>query len=120
MGKIHQLYLPPQKHGHLEFQLALIENPKYLTMSDGAKIAYMLLANELRNPLWYLLADEGEVVWIEFSNGELCKLLNKSEQTVIEIKKELTAAGLLFQEKVGIDLTQNNNAPNRLYLSLLD
>ena len=115
MGKIHQLYLPPQKHGHLEFQLALIENPKYLTMSDGAKIAYMLLANELRNSLWYLLADEGEV-----GNGELCKLLNKSEQTVIEIKKELTAAGLLFQEKVGIDLTQNNNAPNRLYLSLLD
>lgn len=84
----------------------LLKDPKYKEMSGNAKIAFILIYDRFKNSK---LKDEMGNVYCEFTLRELMELLQRSESSVIRIKKELIKYGLLEQEYV-IGL------PSRLYI----
>lgn len=106
------------KKTEVESHIAFIRIPKpliydeaYKGLSLTAKFMYGLLYNRLQLSLrnkWY---DDDGYVYQYYSNDKLVADLSVSEKTVIKIKKELAAAGLLKEVRQGINL------PNKLYLS---
>ena len=89
-------------------------------MSDGAKIAYMVLLNRLSYSLQNNWVDKNNHVYFIFTNMELNKLLHWSNNKINRVKKELEQAGLLLQKKMGFDPRKKKNLPNHLYLADLE
>lgn len=105
---------------YLQFPKVLLYSKEYSKLSDSAKLAYVIFRDRLQYSIQNNWIDEDNNVYFIFTNVELCELLNKSENTVTKIKKDLEKAGLLLQQKKGFDPVKKKNFPNRLYLADLE
>lgn len=87
----------------------LIHGEKYKdNLTNNDILAYSILMDRLNVSIknnWY---DEEGYIYFVYSNNELQKILNVSKNTVVKIKRNLTKAGLLEEERTG--------RANRLYL----
>lgn len=115
-------YKADKAYGELYFQFpkVLLYSNEYSKLSDSAKLAYVIFRDRLQYSIQNNWIDEENNVYFIFANKELCELLNKSENTVTKIKKDLEKAGLLLQQKMGFDPVKKKNFPNRLYLADLE
>ncbi|MGE7365449.1 replication initiator protein A [Desemzia incerta] len=115
-------YKADKAYGELYFQFpkVLLYSEEYSKLSDSAKLAYVIFRDRLQYSILNNWIDEENNVYFIFTNKELCELLNKSENTVTKIKKDLEKAGLLLQQKMGFDPVKKKNFPNRLYLADLE
>lgn len=95
---------------HYVIDKALFEKDKYKKLSDTSKLAYAIYHNYLTVAVDNDWIDENGNFYIELSNNDLGEILNKSNNTVIKIKKELQEVGLLHQKRAGL------SKPNRLYI----
>lgn len=97
-----------------KFPKPFIYDEKYKTLSNHAKLLYMLLFGRLELSIkngWY---DRDGNVFQYYTNEQLMVDLNSSEKTIIKFKKELKDVGLLKEVR------QGNNLPNRIYISAVD
>lgn len=80
-------------------------------MTLNAAVAFSFLKDCFKYSIKNNWIDENGDIYFIFTNQELGETLKvKSKQTVVKIKKELEAYGLLEQKRMGV------NRPNRLYL----
>ena len=98
-----------------KFPKPFIYDEKYKSLSNNAKMLYMLLFDRLELSLkngWY---DKEGNVFQYYTNEQLMIDLNcNSNNTIIKIKKELKDAGLMTEVRQGMNL------PNRIYLDALN
>ena len=94
-----------------QFPQWLLKDEPYKELGDKAKLMYMLLFDRrtlsIKNK-WY---DDDGNVYVYFTNEEFMDVLNCSEPTIVNAKKELADVGLLKEVRQGI------NKPNRLYIN---
>lgn len=92
----------------------------YVKLSSDAKLAYGIFLNRCQLSIRsyqqgnHDYVDEHDAVFMIYTVSDLMKVLDKSKNTVIKIKKELTDLGLLREVRLG------KNKPNRLYLQNVD
>ena len=98
-----------------KFPKPFIYDEKYKTMSNNAKMLYMLLFDRLELSLKNGWHDKEGNVFQYYTNEQLMIDLNcNSNNTIIKIKKELKDAGLMTEVRQGMNL------PNRIYLNALN
>ena len=98
-----------------KFPKPFIYDEKYKTLSNNAKMLYMLLFDRLELSLKNGWHDKEGNVFQYYTNGQLMIDLNcNSNNTIIKIKKELKDAGLMTEVRQGMNL------PNRIYLDALN
>lgn len=89
----------------------LFENPEYDNLSNEAKLLYSLILDRmtlsLKNKTSWI--DENGNVYCYYANQAAQEVLKRSERIIIKLKKELHQAGLLLEERQGL------NKPNKLY-----
>ena len=105
---------------YFQFPQVLLYGEKYKSLSDSAKIAYMVLQSRLDYSLKNNWIDESNHVYFIFTNQELKSLMHWSNDKLRKVKSDLINANLLYQEVVGVNPKTGKNEPNRLYLSELD
>ena len=103
-----------------QFPQALIYGSQYKTLSDSAKLGYMILHDRLDYSLKNNWVDEDNRVYFIFTNQELTYLMGWSKKKVIRVKSELENQGLLFQKTMHFNPKTGKNEPNRLYLADLE
>lgn len=103
-----------------QFPQVLIYGSQYKTLSDSAKLGYMILHDRLDYSLKNNWVDEDNRVYFIFTNQELTDLMGWSKKKVIRVKKELENQGLLFQKTMHFNPKTGKNEPNRLYLADLE
>lgn len=97
-----------------KFPKPFIYDEKYKTLSNNAKMLYMLLFDRLELSLKNGWHDKEGNVFQYYTNEQLMIDLNcNSNKTIIKIKKELKDAGLMKEVRQGMNL------PNRIYLDVL-
>ena len=98
-----------------KFPKPFIYDEKYKTLSNNAKMLYMLLFDRLELSLKNGWHDKEGNVFQYYTNEQLMIDLNcNSNNTIIKIKKELNDAGLMTEVRQGMNL------PNRIYLEALN
>lgn len=98
-----------------KFPKPFIYDEKYKTLSNNAKMLYMLLFDRLELSLKNGWHDKEGNVFQYYTNEQLMIDLNcSSNKTIIKIKKELKDAGLMTEVRQGMNL------PNRIYLDALN
>lgn len=97
-----------------KFPKPFIYDEKYKSLSNHAKILYMLLFGRLELSIKNGWHDRDGNVFQYYTNEQLMVDLNSSEKTIIKFKKELKDVGLLKEVR------QGNNLPNRIYISAVD
>ena len=103
-----------------QFPQVLIYGSQYKTLSDSAKLGYMILQDRLDYSLKNNWVDEDNRVYFIFTNQELTDLMGWSKKKVVRVKKELENQGLLFQKTMHFNPKTGKNEPNRLYLADLE
>ncbi|EOB3445302.1 replication initiator protein A [Enterococcus faecalis] len=93
-------------------------NELYKSLSNDAKIAYMLLKDRFDNSVKNNWVDSEDNVYFIYTVAELMTLLNCREGKVSKIKKELEAVNLLKQKKGRVKKINGKieTTPNLLYL----
>lgn len=114
-----KFYKADSVYGNLFFQFpkVLMYGSQYSKLSSDTKLAYMVLKDRLEYSLKNHLVDEENHVYFIFTNEELKSLFNCSNTKVAKIKKELEAAHLLLQKRMGFQPSAGRQLPNRLYLA---
>ena len=97
-----------------KFPKPFIYDEKYKSLSNHAKLLYMLLFGRLELSIKNSWHDRDGNVFQYYTNEQLMVDLNSSEKTIIKFKKELKDVGLLKEVR------QGNNLPNRIYISAVD
>ena len=98
-----------------KFPKPFIYDEKYKTLSNNAKMLYMLLFDRLELSLKNGWHDKEGKVFQYYTNEQLMIDLNcNGNKTIIKIKKELKDAGLMKEVRQGMNL------PNRIYLDVLN
>lgn len=98
-----------------KFPKSFIYDEKYKSLSNNAKMLYMLLFDRLELSLKNGWHDKEGNVFQYYTNEQLMIDLNcNSNKTIIKIKKELKDAGLMTEVRQGMNL------PNRIYLDALN
>ena len=98
-----------------KFPKPFIYDEKYKTLSNNAKMLYMLLFDRLELSLKNGWHDKEGNVFQYYTNEQLMIDLNcNSNKTIIKIKKELKDVGLMTEVRQGMNL------PNRIYLAALN
>ena len=98
-----------------KFPKPFIYDEKYKTLSNNAKMLYMLLFDRLELSLKNGWHDKEGNVFQYYTNEQLMIDLNcNSNNTIIKIKKELKDAGLMTEVRQGMNL------PNSIYLEALN
>ena len=97
-----------------KFPKPFIYDEKYKSLSNHAKLLYMLLFGRLELSIKNGWHDRDGNVFQYYTNEQLMVDLNSSEKTIIKFKKELKDVGLLKEVR------QGNNLPNRIYISSVD
>ena len=97
-----------------KFPKPFIYDEKYKSLSNHAKLLYMLLFGRLELSIKNGWHDSDGNVFQYYTNEQLMVDLNSSEKTIIKFKKELKDVGLLKEVR------QGNNLPNRIYISAVD
>ncbi|EGQ5754676.1 replication protein RepA, partial [Enterococcus faecalis] len=90
----------------------------YKSLSNDAKIAYMLLKDRFDNSVKNNWVDSEDNIYFIYTVAELMTLLNCREGKVSKIKKELEAVNLLKQKKGRVKKINGKieTTPNLLYL----
>ncbi|HEL1761397.1 TPA: conserved phage C-terminal domain-containing protein [Streptococcus suis] len=97
-----------------KFPKPFIYDENYKSLSNNAKLMYMLLFDRLELSVKNGWHDSEGNVFQYYTNDQLMVDLNcNSNKTIIKIKKELKDAGLLSEVRQGMNL------PNRIYLEVL-
>ena len=93
-------------------------NEMYKSLSNDAKIAYMLLKDRFDNSVKNNWVDSEDNIYFIYTVAELMTLLNCREGKVSKIKKELEAVNLLKQKKGRVKKMNRKieTTPNLLYL----
>ena len=93
-------------------------NEMYKSLSNDAKIAYMLLKDRVDNSVKNNWVDSEDNIYFIYTVAELMTLLNCREGKVSKIKKELEAVNLLKQKKGRVKKMNGKieTTPNLLYL----
>ncbi|MBD9878127.1 replication initiator protein A [Enterococcus faecalis] len=93
-------------------------NEMYKSLSNDAKIAYMLLKDRFDNSVKNNWVDSEDNVYFIYTVAELMTLLKCREGKVSKIKKELEAVNLLKQKKGRVKKMNGKieTTPNLLYL----
>ena len=98
-----------------KFPKPFIYDEKYKSLSNNAKMLYMLLFDRLELSLKNGWHDKEGNIFQYYTNEQLMIDLNcNSNNTIIKIKKELKDAGLMTEVRQGMNL------PNRIYLDALN
>lgn len=97
-----------------KFPKPFIYDEKYKSLSNHAKLLYMLLFGRLELSIKNGWHDRDGNVFQYYTNEQLMVDLNSSEKTIIKFKKELKDVRLLKEVR------QGNNLPNRIYISAVD
>ena len=97
-----------------KFPKPFIYDEKYKSLSNHAKLLYMLLFGRLELSIKNGWHDRDGNGFQYYTNLQLMVDLNSSEKTIIKFKKELKDVGLLKEVR------QGNNLPNRIYISAVD
>lgn len=97
-----------------KFPKPFIYDEKYKSLSNHAKLLYMLLFGRLELSIKNGWHDRDGNVFQYYTNEQLMVDLNSSEKTIIKFKKELKDVELLKEVR------QGNNLPNRIYISAVD
>ena len=97
-----------------KFPKPFIYDEKYKSLSNHAKLLYMLLFGRLELSIKNGWHDRDGNVFQYYTNEQLMVDLNSSDKTIIKFKKELKDVGLLKEVR------QGNNLPNRIYISAVD
>ena len=98
-----------------KFPKPFIYDEKYKSLSNNAKMLYMLIFDRLELSLKNGWHDKEGNVFQYYTNEQLMIDLNcNSNNTIIKIKKELKDAGLMTEVRQGMNL------PNRIYLDALN
>lgn len=98
-----------------KFPKPFIYDEKYKTLSNNAKMLYMLLFDRLELSLKNGWHDKEGNVFQYYTNEQLMIDLNcNSNKTIIKIKKELKDADLMTEVRQGMNL------PNRIYIDALN
>ena len=98
-----------------KFPKPFIYDEKYKTLSNNAKMLYMLLFDRLELSLKNGWHDKEGNVFQYYTNEQLMIDLNcNSNKTIIKTKKELKDAGLMTEVRQGMNL------PNRIYIDALN
>ena len=97
-----------------KFPKPFIYDERYKSLSNHAKLLYMLLFGRLELSIKNGWHDRDGNVFQYYTNEQLMVDLNSSEKTIIKFKKELKDVGLLKEVRLG------NNLPNRIYISAVD
>ena len=105
---------------YFQYPKVFIYGEKYKSLSEGAKLAYMLLKHELTKAIEKEQVDDEGYIYFEMTVSYLATLMNCSERKVVRVKNELEKADLLKQIKMGFNTKTGKNNPNRLYLAELD
>ena len=99
-----------RRYAFYQFPQWLLKDEPYKSLSDKAKLIYMLLFDRRSLSVQNNWHDENGNIYMYFPNEQLMQVLNCSEKPVIKAKKELSDLGLLKEVRQGI------NKPNRLYI----
>ena len=93
-------------------------NELYKSLSNDAKIAYMLLKDRFDSSVKNNWVDNEDNIYFIYTVAELMTLLNCREGKVSKIKKELEAVNLLKQKKGRVKKINGKieTTPNLLYL----
>lgn len=105
---------------YYQYPKVFIESDTYKDLSEGAKIAYMLLKARSELAIIKNQIDEQGNLYFEFTGKELATMMNCSERRITSIKKELEEFCLLKQVAMGFNKTTGKNEKNRLYLAELE
>ncbi|MEI1233315.1 replication initiator protein A [Enterococcus mundtii] len=105
---------------YYQYPKVFIESDTYKELSEGAKIAYMLLKARSELAILKNQIDEQGNLYFEFTGKELATMMNCSERRITSIKKELEDFCLLKQVPMGFNKTTGKNEKNRLYLAELE
>lgn len=105
---------------YYQYPKVFIESDTYKDLSEGAKIAYMLLKARSELAIIKNQIDEQGNLYFEFTGKELATMMNCSERRITSIKKELEEFCLLKQVPMGFNKTTGKNEKNRLYLAELE
>ena len=93
----------------------LFNNPKYHTLSNGAKIVYSVYSSRFRISFYHYLEedytyyDAEKGLFIYFANEDLARILNVSTRSITNYKRELLEFGL-------IEVQDTKNNRHRIYV----
>ena len=79
----------------------LFNNPKYHTLSNGAKLVYSVYSSRFRISFYHYLEedytyyDAEKGLFIYFANEDLARILNVSTRSITNYKRELLEFGLI-------------------------
>ena len=100
-----------QKEKFYQLPKVFFTNPKYVNLSNDAKITWSILRDRLDLSIRNNWVDENGDIFFIYTNEKLKSILNiSSPNKLSKIKKELTEADLFNQIRVGL------NKPNKLYI----
>ncbi|NBA54960.1 replication initiator protein A [Enterococcus hirae] len=105
---------------YYQFPKVFITSEKYRSLSDKAKIAYMVFRSRLDFAIQRNQVDSQGFVYFEFTEQELAKALNCSRRSISTLKNELKKYELLEIEDRGFDQQTGKRNKSRLYLGELD
>ena len=106
-GDIQNIY-------HLQMPRWLFTDPRYMSLSLEAKVAYTFLLNRFQlSRLNGWINDDGEV-FIIYTRRSLAGEMQVSYHKIIESMKELSAAGLIWERRCG------RGDANQIYLALVE
>ncbi|WP_145464958.1 replication initiator protein A [Staphylococcus saprophyticus] len=100
-----------QKEKFYQLPKVFFTNPKYVNLSNDAKITWSILRDRLDLSIRNNWVDKNGDIFFIYTNEKLKSILNiSSPNKLSKIKKELTQADLFNQTRVGL------NKPNKLYI----
>ncbi|WP_242512098.1 replication initiator protein A, partial [Staphylococcus aureus] len=100
-----------QKENFYQLPKVFFTNPKYVNLSNDAKITWSILRDRLALSIRNNWVDKNGDIFFIYTNEKLKSILNiSSPNKLSKIKKELTQADLFNQIRVGL------NKPNKLYI----
>lgn len=100
-----------QKEKFYQLPKVFFTNPKYVNLSNDAKITWSILRDRLDLSIRNNWIDKNGDIFFIYTNEKLKSILNiSSPNKLSKIKKELTQADLFNQIRVGL------NKPNKLYI----
>lgn len=106
-GDIQNIY-------HLQMPRWLFTDPRYMSLSLEAKVAYTFLLNRFQlSRLNGWINDDGEV-FIIYTRRSLAGEMQVSYHKIIESMKELSSAGLIWERRCG------RGDANQIYLALVE
>lgn len=89
-----------EQHTFLMVPYIFFTDENLSKISNDAKILYSLCLNRAKISQKNKWTDKKGRVYIIFTIDEMCKILNKTNKTVVKIQNELIENGLLTKKKI--------------------